>query len=244
MSISGQMTGAKKPSLWSQIKYNWQYGYLPPEMRGKSKEEIKAWEKKENEKFDAESKKEAAERKFYKQLDKFDKLSPEDKQKVGNEVLKKLDKYRKNWENMTHDDRKTEDGLANWLFEQIKDKSANWNVDEAHSPKARKIMDQMNEVSRDYWDRREEIEKQIKYDEVPYTKAEQSSITLQMINSARREKERKRLQEALKKDSTIQALDQEHKKLENNLCEQVLEDLGFAVTAANVSMIFPYVMNT
>lgn len=95
--------------------------YLPPEMRGKSKEEIAAWEKAENEKFDLESKKERAEINFGKQLQKFDKLDSATQDEVIKNVEARLDELHAK-KLLNHDERKIEDGLKDWLFTSLYNK--------------------------------------------------------------------------------------------------------------------------
>lgn len=104
-----------KKGLGQRIKEQFQAMYLPPELVGKSKEEIRAWEEKENAKFDIESKKEQAEINFGKQLQRFDKLDSDTQDQVLKNVEDRLDKlHAKKF--LTHDERKIEDGLKDWFF--------------------------------------------------------------------------------------------------------------------------------
>jgi len=104
-----------RKSLSQRIKERIQSMYLPPNMIGKSKEEIKAWEEKEKAKFDIESKKEQAEINFGKQLERFDKLDSDVQKEVLKNVEDRLDKLHSK-KFLTHDERKIEDGLKDWLL--------------------------------------------------------------------------------------------------------------------------------
>ena len=110
-------------NLGQKIKERIQSMYLPPHMIGKSKEEIKAWEQKERDKFEKESKKEQEEIEFGKRLQKFDKFDSDDQDKVIKDVEKRLEKlHAKKF--LNHDERKIQDGLQDWI-NQVYDKKKN-----------------------------------------------------------------------------------------------------------------------
>lgn len=113
--------GTKREGIFKQIKNRMEAMVYPPELVGKSKEEKKAWEEAENKKFEASIKKDKADRDFGKKLDKFDKLSIDDKTKVREEVdsrIKELKKKEAN-EGLTHDERKELDGLSDWASQDL-----------------------------------------------------------------------------------------------------------------------------
>ena len=95
--------------------------YLPDNMVGKSKEEIKAWEQKEREKFEKESEKERQELEFGRKLEKFDKLNPSEQADVMREVESRLKSLNEK-KNLTHEERKIQDGLSDWLQTEQKKK--------------------------------------------------------------------------------------------------------------------------
>ena len=106
--------GQKLKKSSDKPRTSWSDRFYPPELRGKSKEEKKAWEQAEKKKFESYMEKEKQEREFGKKLKKFDKLSPEEKFKVASEAEQRVVNL-KNKSGLTHDERKTLDGLDDWL---------------------------------------------------------------------------------------------------------------------------------
>ena len=218
-----------------------QAGYLPPEMRGKSKEEIKAWEQKEIQKFNEMSQEERRLSDLDSKLTKFDKLSKEDQHKTGQEVMSMLEAFGQDYDELDHDHKKIADGLSDWVFSRIDEKSGNWNVGEYHDgTNGAKAYQKLNDEYDKLNQRTDEIKKEIGYRGDQYKDSGRYGVIAQ-INDKKREQESARLNKALQSDSFWRELSKASAKAEKDLCGAVLQDMGFPDTPENRSLIFAYV---
>ena len=242
--------GERKMSLLGRIKFGNDYAdkFNNENKMKMTKDEYKQWEQNEREKFEAESKYEEHISQLARNMDKFDKLSKEDQQKTGQEVMDMIEAASQDYKNLTHDERKNFEGAQDWLWQRIDAKSGNWNVGEFRDgTKGKEANDKLGYEYDKQNAREEEIKREIGYKPAPYTKFENNSILplTGMAVSEKRDKQRKnenaRLQRALNSDSIYQTLKENSKKAENDLCGAVLKDMGFPDTPSNRSLIFSYV---
>lgn len=217
-------------------------------VREKDKKQFEAESKKSKDEqkreFDELTRKENAEFDLGKKMENFDKLNPKQKQEVGDEVLNRISEFdAKDYRDLTHDERKTYDGLRDWMFQQIDKKSGNWNTGDSVSEEHKKVMDEMDEVSGKILDVEDSVKKKINFQAIPYNAVLESYPAFSVIQSQRREKEWKRFQEALKKDASYMDLAKEWDGKADKLCSVVLKDIGLSDTSQNRSWIYPYVIH-
>lgn len=180
-------------------------------------------------------------------LEKYDELSPEEKQKAGDTLLKTMSRYMKTygsqWEaqqkikNNELDDldadaekNATKDFYRDehWVLEKIDEVSGNENTGEykegSHGEAAHKTLMQHYDK---LWDREEEVKRNIRYQEPARNK------NGFIANQKKADSEYQRLKEALSSDEVYQALKKNSDKSEKALLNAVLRDLGFSTTPTN-----------
>ena len=163
-------SGEGKKSLKQKIKDNWESAMYPPELRGKSKEEKKAWEQKEKEKWNEEYKKESEYLEIGRRMNDFDKMDGSDQQKILDDVdnqIKQLESKKK----LTHDEDKYLDGLKDWYGQKDAERSFNdsreyiqkhgfmaWNEKYGDTDKWEKLIDHVwnkeGKLLNDWWNKR------------------------------------------------------------------------------------------
>lgn len=223
--------GEKKMSLLGRIKFGNHYAdKFDNENKMKmTKEEYDKWEAEENEKFEKGTE-------LHDRASNFDKLSPEDKRKYGDEILsyckekgeefmniynpdgkwnsKAFDKLKDTYEYTTFND------LQSWVMDRVYNKSGSWNAGEyKKGSNAEKASHEYNRVS-------DEISKV--YDKV----SKETGYTIG--------KNYDKLIKAVKQTDEWPALDNAYKKAEGDLLGAMLKDIGFSDTPENRSMLMQY----
>lgn len=176
----------------------------------------------------------------------YDELSPEERRKNGDVMLKAMDRYLKTYMMKTGDKNQLDDLDADvkrdadihfeadqrWLKWQIDKVSGNENTGEykegSHGEAAHKTLMQHYDK---LWDREEEVKRNIGYQEPAYNK------NGFIANQKKADSEYQRLKEALAGDEVYQALKKNSDKSEKSLLNAVLRDLGFSTTPANRNAI-------
>ena len=112
-NVVRSVTDPTVKKLSDKINSNIEKLIYPEHMRGKSKEEKKAWAEKEKAKFEAETEKIKADSEFNKRLNKYDKLNDDDKQSVLDETKNRINSLMQK-KRRSHDEEKELDGLKDW----------------------------------------------------------------------------------------------------------------------------------
>ena len=181
------------------------------------------------------------EHKFRRDVERFDKLSYQDKKKVGDEVLRRVhdfDYKSKDGEGWEDSDEANE--LRSWMFKRIDSKSGNWNVGESVSKGNQAAMDKMDKAYDQETERIRQVKKEIDYVDKDRNEREHPFLSI-FTSEEYYNSESKRLKAALKTDKVYQALKEASREAEKDLCGAVLKDIGFSDTPENRSLIFPYV---
>ena len=180
------------------------------------------------------------EHRFQRNIERFDKLSPQDRKEVGNELLRRVHDFdSKPYD--SDDPQNDEIGeLRTWMFDRINSKSGNWNVGESVSKRNQDAMDNMSKAYEKETERFIQVKKEINYVDKSTYEREHPFMSL-FTSQSYYTNEQKRLRKALQNDSVYQSLKEASKESERDLCGAVLKDIGFADTPENRSLIFQYV---
>ena len=132
--------GEMKMNLLGRIKFGSDYAdkFNKEHANTMTKEELKKWEADERKKFDEDNKREAALATLGNRMNKFDKLDDKDKAEVMSEVEKTIADYEKKGKDLTKDEERELDGLADWMAEQkSKDPNTAWRFVEGSEAAAK-----------------------------------------------------------------------------------------------------------
>lgn len=225
--------GENRMSLAGRIKFGNKYANefnrSEKEKAGWTKEKEKAWLEAENKKFVDEIRKEKTFRDLGKKLDKLDKLSDEEKQKVGDEILRNLEEFTSKAEKVkpTSDESRMYYELASKLVKQVEKKSGKQNNGSPVSDNYREASKKADEFANKLNQREDEI--------VSSLHLKRPKTNKEGIRNA------ERIQDALKKDSSYKKIKSELRNAQNGALSAILKDLGFADTPKNRSILFRYV---
>ena len=188
-------------------------------------------------KLSERTEKHKADRQILKDLKSFDKMSDEEKKDIGDKAMDSMRDYLKVRDTPDYDpdNEKNFKDMEVWLSLQVSHKSGDdtgWPVTKANEEARNKYYETLDKAN----DRKEEIKKEIDFEQIPY------SPNMPRRRFEKMRAEYKRLDEAARKDKLWSELNKNWNKSKSNWAGVVLKDIGLRDTPENRSLIWPYVI--